>query len=293
MLISRRAFVLGSVATPIVVGQRLAAQPRSFDADISAIEKKLGGRIGVAALDTGSGKQLAHRGDERFAMCSTFKWVLAAATYAKIERREATLEQRLRFSKADLLSNSPVSETFAAAGAVDVATLCKAVIEVSDNTGANLLLDLNGGPAGLTRFVRALGDAVTRFDRKEMALNSNTPGDPRDTTTPHAMASTMTKVLTGNVLSADMRGRVIQSLKDCSTGLARLRAGVPKDWVAGDKTGTGRRGAVNDLLIAWPPNRAPIIVACYMSDSAATTEAASAAHADVARAVVSSEILRA
>jgi beta-lactamase class A len=286
MTISRRAFVLASVVTPFAVRQRLDAQPGSFDTGISVIEKKLGGRIGVAALDTASGKRLAHRGDERFAMCSTFKWVLAAATYAKVERREATLDQRLSFSKADLLPNSPVTEKVVTAGALDVATLCKAVVEVSDNTGANLLLDLNGGPAGLTKFARALGDSVTRFDRKELALNSNTPGDPRDTTTPHAMVSTLTTVLTGNVLSADMRGRVIQSLKDCSTGLTRLRAGVPKDWVTGDKTGTGSRGAVNDLLIAWPPNRAPILVACYMSDSAATTETASAAHAEVARAVV-------
>jgi beta-lactamase class A len=153
------------------------------------------------------------------------------------------------------------------------------VVEVSDNTAANALLKLVGGPAGLTNYLRGLGDPTTRLDRIELALNSNLPGDPRDTTTPNAMAATMGKILVGDALSPAARARLTGWMKNCRTGLSRLRAGLPPDWVVGDKTGTGENGAVVDDAVASPPKRAPILIASYLSGSQGSIEALEAAHA--------------
>jgi beta-lactamase class A len=166
-------------------------EPRS----LAAVEAKVGGRVGVFALDTGAGREFAHRSDERFAMCSTFKWVLAAAILARVERGKLSLDERVSYDSTEFLDNSPSTSSHVAEGFMTVGALAQAAVTVSDNTAANLLLAKLGGPAGFTEFVRSLGDTVTRLDRKEPALNGNEPGDPRDTTSPRAMAGLMRKVL--------------------------------------------------------------------------------------------------
>ena len=245
------------------------------------MEARLGGRIGVAAVDTNSGARLAHRGDERFAMCSTFKWMLAAAVLARSDRRSGILERHLFFGPKDLLAHSPVTAQHAAEGSLPVVELCKAAVETSDNTAANALLKFIGGPAALTHYLRSIGDRTTRLDRVELSLNSNIPGDPRDTTTPNAMIATMQTILIGNALTAASREMLLTWLKNCQTGLQRLRAGLPPAWTAGDKTGTGERGAANDDAIIWPPGRPPILIAAYLSDSRASPAALDAAHARI------------
>jgi beta-lactamase class A len=273
-----------------IAGVDAAQSGRPADADaglsIAAIEAKLGGRIGVAALDTGSGTRLAHRGDDRFAMCSTFKWILAAAVLMRHEKGGGSLEQRLSYGRRDLLAHSPVTEAHLAEGSMPIGELCKAAVETSDNTAANTLLKCIGGPAAFTRFLRSIGDRTTRLDRIEPALNSNTPGDPRDTTTPNAMLATLQTVLVGNALSAGSREMLLTWMKNCQTGLRRLRAGLPPTWTAGDKTGTGERGAVNDNAIVWPPQRAPILIAAYLTDSRASSEVLEGAQARIGRLVV-------
>jgi beta-lactamase class A len=242
--------------------------------ELFAIEGSVGGRVGVFALDTGSGRTLARRADERFAMCSTFKWVLAAAVLARVDRGEMSLEQRIPYGKVDLLEHAPVTGEHVAEGALPVETLARAVLTVSDNTAANLLLAQVGGPAGLTAFVRQAGDAVTRLDRTEGALNANEPGDPRDTTSPRAMVGLMKAVLCGDVLKPASRERLLDGMKACETGKRRLRAGLPGDWVVGDRTGTGEHNAINDVAIALPPGRAPILVAVYISEGRDEDDAA-------------------
>ena len=247
----------------------------------------MGGRVGLCALDTGSGRQLAHRTDERFAMCSTFKWALGAAVLARVDRGELALAERVTYGEGELLEYAPTTRARVAEGAMTIEALVEAAITVSDNTAANLLLAKVDGPAGLTRFLRQLGDAVTRLDRNEPTLNTNLPGDVRDTPSPAAMVGTMKAVLTGEALSPGSRERLIGWMKRCQTGRDRLRAGWPASWLAGDKTGTGERGAVNDVAIVWPPGRAPLLVASYLSDSGSPLEALTAAHAEVGRRVAS------
>lgn len=262
---------------------------REREADgFAAIEAELGGRVGVMAVDTADGRELGHRADERFAMCSTFKWLLAACVLARVDRDQASLEETLRYSKADLLEYAPFTREHVAQGALSIDALCAAAVTVSDNTAANLLLERIGGPAKLTAFMRDCGDGSTRLDRNEPALNSNIAGDPRDTTTPRAMAGTMRTLLLGDVLEQASRQRLLQWLGDTTTGLDRLRGGLPSGWVAGDKTGTGANGAANDVAIAWPPGRAPVLIAAYLSGSSAQPDALNEAHRRIAATVARS-----
>jgi beta-lactamase class A len=283
----RRDLLLGSLAAMATACMpSRVAHPHGAPRSIAEIEARVGGRVGVFALDTGTGRELAqHRADERFAMASTFKWALAAAVLARGDRRELSLDERVPYGQADLLDYAPTTRAHVAEGSMTIEALARAAVTLSDNTAANLLLRKIGGPAGFTRFVRSLGDTVTRLDRDEPTLNANTPGDPRDTTSPRAMVRSMRKVLCGDALSRPSRERLLGYLRACETGKDRLRAGFPRSFVVGDKTGSGGRSAVNDVAIVWPPGRAPVLVACYTSDGPSGLKVLCGAHADVARLV--------
>jgi beta-lactamase class A len=285
---TRRAFSLGLIGAA-VAACRQSSGPRSLSAhgeaarSFAELEQRIGGRVGVHALDTGTGRELGYRADERFAMCSTFKWLLAAAVLARVDRSELSLDERVAYGEADLLEYAPFTSAHVAEGGLTVAALAQAAIVISDNTAANLLLAKTDGPAGITRFARSLGDSVTRLDRTEETLNSNQLGDPRDTTSPRAMVGLGKRVLCGDALSEASRQRLLGWLRACETGKKRLRAGLPRDWVVGDKTGTGAHGAMNDFVIAVPPQRAPILLAAYLSESTAAPDVLEGAHAEIAR----------
>jgi beta-lactamase class A len=269
--LTRRRLLHGAgLALAASVAPAGAAAGRDVEQEVALLERDTGGRIGLAALVVRSGAYIGHRADERFAMCSTFKLMLAAAVLTRIDSGELRAAQRLSYARSDLLAHSPFTGAHVAEGGAALEALLQAVVELSDNTAANLLLECIGGPPGYTAYLRALGDRRTRLDRVELALNSNLPGDPRDTTTPAAMLADMRRTLLGGALSAASRTRLLGWMRNCRTGEARLRARLPAGWVAGDKTGTGARGAANDLAIFRPPHRAPILVACYMSGSERT-----------------------
>lgn len=282
---TRRAFLIGVAGALATIPALSAESAQDEPASLADIESMVGGRVGVYAFDTGSGKVLAHRPDERFAMCSTFKWVLAAAVLAQVERHSLSLDSHVSFGHADLLDYAPVTKAHVAAGFMTVGDLTRAAVVVSDNTAANLLLSRLGGPSAVTEFARSCGDAVTRLDRNEPALNDNVAGDLRDTTSPRAMASLMEKVLCGDRLLPRSRELLLQWLRDCETGRDRLRATLPKSWAVGDKTGSGGHGAVNDVAIAFPPGRAPLLIAAYLSEGSADYPALVAAHARIGRLV--------
>lgn len=286
-LLARRAVVTGIglslVSTYMPLRASIITEAQTA---LMALEARLGGRIGVLAIDTGNGARIAHRADERFAMCSTFKMPLAAAVLSRADRGELVLGQAVSYGSADLLDHAPVTRAHLAEGKLSIEMLIQAIIEVSDNTAANLLLNLVGGPMALTNYLRKLGDQVTRLDRNEPGLNTNLPGDERDTTTPNAMIGTMQRILVGDALSAGARDKLIGWMKNSRTGLERLRAGLPSEWIVADKTGTGVNGAVNDIAIVWPPQRAPILIAVYMSGSMRSVAELNAAHAEIGSIIV-------
>jgi beta-lactamase class A len=164
-----------------------------------------------------------------------------------------------------------------------VGDICDAAITLSDNTAGNLMLDSFGGPAGLTGYMRSLGDSVSRLDRRETELNEAIPGDPRDTTTPLAMLDILHKTVLGNALSVSSREQLTAWLIANKTGDKRLRAGVPKGWRVGDKTGTGGNNATNDVGVIWPPGRAPLIVAAYYVEARGSDDERNAVLAEVGR----------
>lgn len=293
-MLERRDFLRAAIAALVVAGfdaKAGATRKKDWSAlpkRLRAIEKDSGGRLGVAVLDSASGRQANWRGDERFAMCSTFKFLLAAAILARVEKGEQTLERRIPILASDLVSHSPVTEKLVGSEGASIAELCEATMTISDNAAANLLLPLVGGPEGLTRFVRTLGDTRTRLDRNEPSLNSAIPGDPRDTTTPQAMLHSMQRLLLGDALGEASRQQLLAWLRDNRTGDNRLRAGSPSGWQVGDKTGTannGSNGTSNDIAILWPPGRAPLLLTCYLTESPLSAAVRDGVHKAVGAAV--------
>lgn len=253
---TRRGAVLGAGA---LVGA--LASPAWADSDVlTAIEVAHGGRLGVHAIDLANGRTLTLRADERFLMCSTFKVLLVAAVMARVEGQQERLDRMVAYSEKDVLGHSPVTRAHLAEGRLSVEALCAAAIQESDNGAANLLLASLEGPAGVTRYVRGLGDTVTRLDRNEMTLN--TPSGILDTTTPRAVNRTLGQVLFGQVLTDASRDRIEYWMQTETPGLARIRAGLPQGWVAGDKPGTAG-SECNDLAVVRPPGRAPIMIAAF------------------------------
>jgi beta-lactamase class A len=263
MTLSRRSLMLAALAAPFAGCALAAPRDESFAREMTRIETESGGRLGVAAFDTGRQIQLGYRGNERFPMCSTFK-VLAASSI--LAREPALLAERIRYTKADLVPYAPVTEQHLADGMTN-AELCAAAIELSDNVAANLLMKQIGGPAGVTAFARSLGDDTFRLDRWEPDLNSATPGDPRDTTTPVAMMRTLQKLTLGDALAPAQRKLLVDWMLSSPTGAERIRAGVPAGWKVADKTGSGSHGSTNTIAVLYPPARAPIVIAVYFTQS--------------------------
>jgi len=270
----------------VLLAESNSPREKSASARIAEIEERTGARIGVAALDTGAGKRLDYRSEERFPMCSTFKFLAAAAVLKRVDDGQDKLDRFVSYSEKDILEYAPVTKAHLPKGGMKLGALCAAAIEQSDNTAGNLLLDTIGGPVGLTKFARSIGDETTRLDRKEPELNSASPGDERDTTTPAAMCAEMQRLLMGNVLSESSRHQLEDWLQHNETGAQLIRAGVSKTWTMGDKTGRCGNGATNDVAIIRPPDRAPIFVAIYSIGSTSSADDRAAIVAEAARAVV-------
>jgi beta-lactamase class A len=287
-MVARREFLVGAVAclgaASLIEAAPLASVNDGFPLEepIRQLERQSGGRLGVALLDTGSRRRFAWRGDERFPMCSTFKFLLAVDLLRRADAGQMRLDRRLPI-RAVRLGNSPFTRSRLGHEA-SIRELCRAIIEDSDNEAANLLLPLVGGPAGYTSFARAIGDPVTRLDRVEPAMSEGARGDIRDTTSPRAMAGDFERVVLGPVLRPASRAELTGWLTQVRTGETRLKAGFPRGWRVGHKTGTGR-GTANDVAIVWPGRRPPFILAAYLTESTLDEKGQNAILADVARAV--------
>ena len=290
-MITRREFVAGASAAalagallhrvrPVSAAQASDALSRAF----ADIEAKVGGRLGIAVHDTGSGLRVSHRGDERFPLCSTFKLLAAEAILARVDAGTERLNRSVPIRAEEIVTYSPGTEKHVG-GSMSLAAICEAAITLSDNTAGNLMLAAIGGPEALTAYARSLGDEATRLDRTEPTLNDVTPGNPQDTTTPAAMVDDLDALLVGDALSPASRDQLAAWLIANKTGDARLRAGLPADWRAGDKTGTCNASTANDVGLAWPPDREPVLIAVYLADTTAPREAQNAALAEVGRAV--------
>lgn len=250
----------GSTSAAGPAAEPSAAATAQFDVtrQLAGLESEFGARLGVFAVDTGSGRVVEHRADERFAYASTVKALMAGALLAQTTTAE--LDEVVRYERADLVPFSPVTGTRVDSG-MTLRELAVAAVTVSDNTAANLVLDRLGGPQGLQDALRDVGDQVTDPERRETALIDAVPGDVRDTSTPRALAGSLRAYALDDALDEQDRALLNGWLRDSTTGAALIRAGVPAGWEVGDKTGSGGYGTRNDLAVVRPPGAAPIVVA--------------------------------
>lgn len=229
-----------------------------YDAEFAALESTFDARLGVYAIDTGSGREITYRADERFAYASTFKALAAAAVLQQTDL--ADLDRVVTYTSDDLITYSPVTELHVEEG-MTLGDIVEAAVRFSDNTAGNLMLDELDGPAGFTAALAAIGDDVTQSVRWEAGLNDGVPGDPRDTTSPRAFATDLREFGLGDALTEDKRDQLVDWMTGNATGANLIRAGVPADWVVADKSGSGGYGVRNNIAIVWPPDAAPIVLA--------------------------------
>ncbi|WP_407471777.1 class A beta-lactamase [Xanthomonas campestris pv. raphani] len=291
-MLNRRQFLSMTGASVLIAASRpsqavsLVASPiAELRYKWAEIERGSGGRLGIGLLNSDTGWHIGQRENERFPMCSTFKFVLAAAVLQRVDKGELRLTQQIKIRASDMLEHAPVTERHVG-GSLSVAELCQATMIHSDNPAANLLFPLIGDPPGLTRFLRGIGDTKTRSDRLEPEMNGFAPGEPRDTTTPAAMAATLRTLLLGDALQPASRKQLTAWMIDNRTGDDCLRAGLPRDWKIGDKTGSNGTDTRNDIAIIWPPGRvAPLLLTAYLNGATVDAAGRDAALKAVAEAV--------
>lgn len=230
--------------------------------DFAPLEREFDARLGLYAVDTGSGRELTHRADERFGYASTHKAFSAAAVLQRTSLDG--LGKVLKYTRADVQANSPIGEKHVETG-LSLREAMDAALRYSDNTAANLLFRELGGPQGLAAALRGIGDTTTHVDRIEPGLNDLAPGDIRDTSTPRAMAASLRAFALGPALPPEKRTVLTDMMRANLTGANVIRAGTPAGWAVADKTGTGEYATRNDIAIVWPPGRAPIVLV-VMSD---------------------------
>uniref|UniRef100_UPI0035A84D34 class A beta-lactamase n=1 Tax=Curtobacterium flaccumfaciens TaxID=2035 RepID=UPI0035A84D34 len=275
---SAAASALGAAA-PATDPATDPATARAF----ASLERRYDARLGVAAVDTGSGRTLVHRAGERFAFASTVKVFIAAAVLDGSS--DADLATVVHYDRGDLLEYAPVTSEHVDTG-MTVRELIDAALRSSDNTAANLLVERLGGPDAVERWLRGIGDRTTSVDRVEPDLNQATPGDRRDTTTPERFAADLRAVLLGDVLDAADRRVLRDAMLGNTTGDATIRAGVDPSWRVADKTGTASYGVRNDIAVVTPPGRAPIVLVVMTSRADAAAEPSDALVAAATRAAV-------
>ncbi|MEJ3750141.1 class A beta-lactamase [Actinomycetes bacterium KLBMP 9797] len=278
--LSRRSLLRAGLVVPIApMAGSLAG---GHLAELRALERRHGARLGVYATNTRTGATVAYRAAERFPMCSTFKTFAAAAILRDRDRDGEFLNRVIHYAESDLVPWSPITAEHAGVG-MRVSELCAAAICYSDNTAGNLLLHQIGGPGGITRFCRSIGDPHSRLDRYETALNSAVPGDPRDTTTPGAIGRSYRELVLGHALCPADRARLAAWLKANTTSAKRFRAGLPGSWEIGDKTGTGAYGTANDVGVAWATDGSPLVLAVLSTKDTEDAAPDDALIADTAR----------
>ncbi|MFB9908943.1 class A beta-lactamase [Allokutzneria oryzae] len=267
---SRRPYLRTALAALAVVSLTACATPAPAQPPVSTtaaatehkdfeqLERTFGARLGVYAVDTATGREIAFRADERFAYASTHKVFSAGAV---LQRTPISgLDRTVTFSRNDLVSDSAITEKHVGTG-MTLRAVMDATIRYSDNTGGNLLFRELGGPNGLAEALRAIGDATIHVDRIEPQLNETAPGDIRDTSTPRALTNTLRAFTLGTALPEDKRTILTDMMRANTTGGALIRAGVPEGWQVADKTGAADYGTRNDIAVIWPPQRAPIVLA--------------------------------
>lgn len=289
-VMTRRSVIITSLAAPVLYA--CSSRYPAIDIDFTALEESSGARLGIAAMDMSSGAAVSHRGGEIFPYCSVYKWILGALILEAVDHGRESLDRVVTFQESDVVFYSPITESKTGRGGMSVRSLCEAALQHSDNTAANVLTNVLGGPAALTARIRQIGDDVTRFDRMEPELNRQDIGEVRDTTSPLAMMNLMKTFLFGKALKEPFKTLLQEWMIGSLTGKEALRAGFPEGWVIGDKTGKNSFRSNNNVAFAIPPKTltppfGPILITSFADVDEPLTPQSNAIHKHVAELVVS------
>lgn len=287
-MLVRAAFAIGLALFLVVPLQAAGFDPAPLQKAAKAIETRLQTRIGIAVFAPSATLNWNYNGSDRFPMNSTMKAFACAALLRRADTNRSDLNQGVEITKDMIVPYSPTTEKHIGSSRLTLADLCEAAVTTSDNTAVNLVLEEIGGPAGLTSYMRSIGDNDSPPDRTEPALNEGAPGDPRDTTTPLAAARSLHKLVLSDALSPSSRRQLTTWLEGNKVGDAALRAGLPDNWRIGDKTGAGGYGSRGNIAIIWPPGHIPVAVAVYLTENTADLRARNTAIAEIGAALVDS-----
>ncbi|WP_299002379.1 class A beta-lactamase [uncultured Shewanella sp.] len=229
-----------------------------------ALENQYGGRIGLSLMNTQNNSAIHYRASERFPLASTFKVMAVAAMLKESESQPQLLAKKIAYTEQEVKDSgyAPITSKHLKTG-MTIEALCAAALQFSDNAAVNLLMQQLGGPDEVTAFARHIGDTQFNLTRWEPQLNLVYPGETQDTTTPNAMSLSLQKLVLGDILQKPQRDKLKNWLINNTTGDTKIRAMVPSTWIIGDKTGSGRFGATNDIAVLWPPKYNPFILSVY------------------------------
>lgn len=279
MLIKKRALLTAAVIFFINMNQYAQAVPQMDDSSsiqeqFATLEASDKGLLGISAVNTANNQKIDYRANQRFPMGCTSKVLGVSAILKKSMSDSTFLDQKITYTKENLVSWSPITEQHIKDG-MTISELSRAAITVSDNTAMNLLTTQLGGLQALNNFVRTImKDNISRIDHAwpDEALSGG-ENNVADTSTPATMEYDLQQLAFGSILGVTQRQQLTNWLKNDLVGDARIRAGVPKGWIVGDKTGTGAYyGTTNDIGIIWPPRCAPIILAIYFTHTKKNTQ---------------------
>ena len=264
-----RRTVIGGVGALALVGcypkrEKPQAEDDQPDFLLADLEARLGGRLGVAALDVGSQRRVSWRGQERFPFCSTFKAFLAVAVLERVQRGEEQLDRAVPVVRADMIPHAPVTEK-AIGRTLTIRELMQAAVEVSDNPAANILIREMGGIAVWRAWWPTFGDTTTLISRLEPDLNTALPDDPRDTCLPDQTLANIRELAFSDRLTPEHDQMIQGWLTASPTGPNRIKAGAPQGWTVAHKTGTGVNGTANDIGVAFPVSGSPVVLATYFT----------------------------
>lgn len=251
---------------------------------IKVIERQIGAQIGVAIYDVKTQDLWNYNGDFRFPLMSTFKTLACAKLLSDVDKGYQSFETSVVIQKDSLVTWSPITKNHIGE-MFSLKQACSAAMIMSDNTASNIVLDGINGPISLTKFLRSIGDNITRLDRIEPFLGEAVKGDLRDTTTPNAITESLHKLLFGRVLSKESKTQLKQWMIDNKVSDSLLRSVLPRDWSIADRSGAGGFGSRGITAVVWSAIRSPLIISIYLTQTSASFDEQNKAIADIGKEI--------
>jgi beta-lactamase class A len=232
------------------------------------------GYVGVTATVLETGESVSYNSDRRFPMQSVYKFPIAMAVLAQVDRGTLKLDQKIRVEKSDIVRGSLVLDEKSQGMEFSLAELLKYMVSESDNTACDVLLRLLGGAEVVTQYLRGLGvhDIVVANTEKELGQDSAV--QYRNYATPDAAVVLLRTFHEGKGLSESSQALLRRWMTETPTGLKRIKGLLPDGTVVAHKTGTSRTvngvtAATNDVGLVTLPNGRHLAIAVFVSDSKA------------------------